>query len=120
MKTIALAIFLAGTLTAGAAAAHDLSYAHSHVMGTKHAHPNAPVVSKPIHIDCYRGPWKETIWDHPQGAFIDDLVSFGYDFANAQAIATTLCKDESLVDNPDGIKAALLSMIAENPPGHSR
>ncbi|WP_163025998.1 hypothetical protein [Chachezhania antarctica] len=70
----------------------------------------------PIIIDCYRGPWRQTIWDKPQGTFINDLVLNGYDFANATALATDICRDERLVGDPEGLKAALLESMKEVPP----
>ena len=69
-----------------------------------------------ISADCYRGPTAATIWDHPQGTFVTDLVAYGYDFANANAIATVICKDESLVNNPDLLKARVAAEIAKMPP----
>lgn len=124
MKTSAIAIILAGVFTAGAAAADDRSactnvpQAHSHVTTRAHAHCGTPVRKQPIRINCYRGPWRETIWDHPQGSFVDDLVTFGYDYANAEAIATRICKDENLVGDAEAQKTALLRAIAQTPPGH--
>ncbi|SHE47390.1 hypothetical protein SAMN05444339_101467 [Loktanella atrilutea] len=69
-----------------------------------------------INADCFRGPWAETIWDRPQGSFVTDLVAYGYDFANAEALATVICKDESLVNDPERLKARVLSEIAQMPP----
>ncbi|MBT0957919.1 hypothetical protein IV417_11000 [Alphaproteobacteria bacterium KMM 3653] len=72
--------------------------------------------AQPIHASCYRGPLKAMIWDRPDGTFVEDLISFGYDPANAQAIATMLCRDQTLVGNPGRFRAALLFEIKRNPP----
>ncbi|MCF7700243.1 hypothetical protein [Loktanella sp. M215] len=69
-----------------------------------------------ITADCYRGPTTATIWDHPQGSFVTDLVAYGYDYANANAIATVICKDETLVNNPELLKARVAAEIAQMPP----
>jgi hypothetical protein len=118
MKPIAIAIILAGTLGAGAASAGSACYTGP--SGRVHAANKTscgPVIKQTIHIDCFRGPWRETIWDHPQGSFVDDLVKYGYDYGDANGLATEICKKESLVGDPDGLRAELLRAIAADPPG---
>ncbi|WP_417809224.1 hypothetical protein [Thioclava sp.] len=118
MKPIAIAIILAGTLGAGAASAGASCYTGP--TGRVHASAKTncgPVIKQVIHIDCFRGPWRETIWDQPQGSFVDDLVKYGYDYGDANGLATEICKKESLVGNPDAMRAELLRAIAADPPG---
>ncbi len=112
MKIIAIAIVIASAFSAGAAAANDMGSTHS-----QQAHTSEPMMTRAIHINCFRGPLHVTLWDHPQGTFISDLIAFGYDSANAEEIATSICKNESLVGKPDALKAALLEVIATTPPG---
>ena len=64
---------------------------------------------------CYRGPLHETLWDRPEGVFLDSLVGAGYDYLTAQAIADRICKDESLVDDPEVLRAALARILAASP-----
>ena len=73
-----------------------------------------------ITADCFRGPWTETIWDHPQGSFVADLVAYGYSFADADAIARNVCKDVSLVNDPDALKARVLQEVTRLAPPQSR
>ena len=28
-------------------------------------------------VSCFRGPWRETIWDHPEPVFVDSLRAVG-------------------------------------------
>ena len=60
-----------------------------------------------IVVSCYRGPWKEVIWDRPNAVFVDSLASVGYDYPTAQAIATRICRDDALVGNPEALKATM-------------
>ncbi len=57
-----------------------------------------------IVVSCFRGPWREVIWDRPNAVFIDTLVSVGYDFSTAQAIGERVCRDITLVGNPGALK----------------
>lgn len=68
-----------------------------------------------VRVSCFRGPWKEVIWDRPQGIFIDTLVEVGYDYPSALAIATRLCRDINLVDDDAAMKAEMERIIAEAP-----
>lgn len=118
MKTtlIAAAMLLG---MAGAGAAHDIgsgAQPHGHILNRAHSH-SGPTITQQVRINCYRGPWRETIWDHPRGEFIDDLMMLGYDYTNASAIAYRVCRDVTNVGNVAGQKAALLNAIAQTPPG---
>lgn len=73
-------------------------------------------VTHTIRVSCYRGPTQATIWDHPDGTFVQDLVDFGYDFADANAIATTTCQDVALVNDPVRLKAHVEGLIARQTP----
>tara|TARA_R110000744_G_scaffold20908_1_gene54590 strand:+ start:690 stop:1019 length:330 start_codon:yes stop_codon:yes gene_type:complete len=75
---------------------------------------------EPIRIACYRGPLHATIWDAPEGHFVQDLVSFGYDFANADATARSVCKDQSLIGHSELLKTALLEKVHQSPPRGKR
>lgn len=70
-----------------------------------------------IVVSCYRGPWKDVIWDRPNAIFVDTLVSVGYDFPTAHAIGQRVCRDESLVGVPGALKAAM-EQIWQNRPAH--
>ncbi|MAQ38482.1 MULTISPECIES: hypothetical protein [Thioclava] len=120
MKTIAItaAALLTGMAFAGATQAGTSCYTGP--VGRDHVNNQTvcgPTRKQQIHIDCFRGPWRETIWDHPQGSFVDDLVAFGYDYGDANGLATQICKNESLVGNPEGLRRELLKAIANDPPG---
>ncbi len=107
MKFLMLATLVSSTLTAHAALAAENS---------RHIYRAV----EPIRIACFRGPLHATIWDAPEGHFVQDLVSFGYDFANADAIARSVCKDQSLVGHSDLLKTALLDKIRQSPPQGKR
>ena len=66
-----------------------------------------------IVVSCYRGPWKEVIWDRPNPAFIESLVAVGYDYANARAVGETVCGDAALVNNPEGLRATMRRIYAD-------
>ncbi len=120
MKYVSLVAAALTMALTGGVAAHDINgsaQAHAHPQNRAHAH-SGPTTTAQIRIDCYRGPWKETIWDHPRGAFIDDLMLIGYDYANASAIAYRICRDVRTSGNPPAMQAALLNAIAQTPPGH--
>lgn len=75
---------------------------------------------EPIRIACFRGPLHATIWDAPENHFVQDLVRFGYDFANADAIARSVCKDVRLVGHPELLRTALLDKMRQSPPQGKR
>lgn len=68
-------------------------------------------------VSCYRGPWRETLWDRPEGVFLDSLVGAGYDFLTAQAIGDRICKDEALVGDPEALSAEAARVLAASPAG---
>ncbi|KIN70892.1 hypothetical protein Z945_3356 [Sulfitobacter noctilucae] len=76
--------------------------------GAKHHHHGAyGPTGHQIVVSCFRGPWKEVIWDRPNAVFIDSLVSVGYDFSTAQAIGERVCRDQRLVGNPAALKTTM-------------
>lgn len=87
------------------------AFAAPAVAGGKHDHKHhgayGPTGNKII-VSCFRGPWREVIWDRPNAVFIDSLVAVGYDFPTAQAIGERVCRDKALVGNPSALKAAML------------
>jgi hypothetical protein len=68
-----------------------------------------------VRVSCFRGPLTLTAWDHPEAIFIETLVAVGYDYPSAWAIGDRICKDSTLVGNPDGLKAAVEEIIANAP-----
>lgn len=88
--------------------------AHQYQPATAASKTNAAHV---VQISCYRGPWVETIWDHPNGTFVPDLMAMGYSRVDATRIANSICEASELVGKPEAMKAALVRAIAETPPG---
>lgn len=122
MKVRFIATALVAALMASGVSAHDVrnsSRAHAHPDTRSHSHANKRVVTQQVRINCFRGPIRETVWDHARSVFIEDLVSLGYNYDAALAIATRICRDVTAVGNPDALRANLLNAIAKNPPGHS-
>lgn len=79
-------------------------------------HGYAPAQTAPqVVASCFRGPWQQIIWDHPNAVFVDSLVNIGYSFERASAIANRVCKDKSLVNNPAGLKSTTETIIASSP-----
>lgn len=72
-----------------------------------------------IVVSCFRGPWNEVIWDRPNAVFVDSLVSVGYDYSTADAIATRVCRDQNLVGRPGALKATMERIWAD-PSSHRR
>lgn len=66
-------------------------------------------------VQCFRGPWREVIWDRPEAKFIESLVGVGYDYPSAFAIANRICRDITLVGDDAALKAAMERIIAEAP-----
>ncbi|MDK3019028.1 hypothetical protein [Pseudodonghicola flavimaris] len=66
-------------------------------------------------VSCFRGPWKDVIWDRPNSNFIDSLIDFGYDYPNAHAIAERICRDDRLVNNKEAMKAEMIRIYYESP-----
>ncbi|MGD9865061.1 MAG: hypothetical protein AB7S99_17805 [Pseudodonghicola sp.] len=69
-------------------------------------------------VSCFRGPWKDVIWDRPNSNFIDSLIDFGYDYPTAHAIAERICRDDRLVDNLEGMKREMMRIYDEAPQLH--
>lgn len=79
--------------------------------------PTAPgSAPNQITISCYRGPSTAVIWDRPNAVFIDDLVRYGYNYADAQAIADTICRDEYGVGHQGYMTQQLYQLMAKTPP----
>ena len=108
-KAIAIAVMaaLAGPAMAGGKKHKDYNYGAYGPTGHQ------------IVVSCYRGPWREVIWDRPNAVFVDTLVSVGYDYSTASAIATRVCRDQSLVGNP-GAMGATMRQIWRDPASHRR
>ena len=68
-----------------------------------------------ITVSCFRGPWKEVIWDRANPVFIDSLIHAGYDFPTAHAIGDRICRDQAGVDDPDYLKAEMVKVLHEAP-----
>ncbi|AHM04010.1 hypothetical protein roselon_01631 [Roseibacterium elongatum DSM 19469] len=69
-----------------------------------------------ITISCYRGPWEDVIWDRPNPVFTDSLVSAGYTFPEAHAIAERVCRDPATVNRPNGMVNVMTRILSETPP----
>jgi hypothetical protein len=69
-----------------------------------------------ITVSCFRGPWSEVIWDHPNAAFLNSLAEAGYDPATAEAIAQRVCRDETAVSQPDRLTEVMYRVLRETPP----
>jgi hypothetical protein len=93
--------------TIAAASVAAFTFAGTAMADHKH-HGKYGVGKQKIIVSCYRGPWKDVIWDRPNAVFIDSLVKIGYDFPTAQAIGSRVCRDEALVGNPEALKATML------------
>jgi hypothetical protein len=68
-----------------------------------------------IIVSCFRGPWKDVIWDRPNSNFIDSLIKIGYDYPTSHAIAERVCRDDWLVGNEDGMKQEMIRIYRESP-----
>jgi len=68
-----------------------------------------------IIVSCFRGPWKEVIWDRPNSNFIDSLINIGYDYPTSHAIAERVCRDDWLVGNESGMKSEMIRIYRESP-----
>ena len=105
---LAAAALLASTLASPALANHK-SHGHAPLHYT-YGYNNVTVV-----VSCFRGPLREVIWDHPNGVFIESLASLGYSYERATAIAERVCRDRSLVGNPEGLKSVTRGIIQSAP-----
>ena len=109
MKTLTAALTVAALLPASAAFAHQ-----GH--GYKVRHATQQVQPLKVRVSCQRFFSDEVIWDRPNGVFIDDLRAAGYNPSDSQSIATSVCRDERLVDNPEGLGDKMREILASNPP----
>lgn len=101
-KMLMSALFLAGL--ASSATAGDWTRAYQ-FQPTSHV----------IIVSCFRGPWKQVIWDHPNAKFIDSLVGVGYDYPTSESIANRICRDQDLVFNPEGLKSEMKRIYRTSP-----
>lgn len=69
-----------------------------------------------IELSCYRGPFKDVIWDRAYPNFVASLESYGYPRYQAQLMADSICRDPSFIDNPDAMKTSVIEMIKQTPP----
>lgn len=119
-----IAAFCTALVLGGAAAAHDKPHhhkVHTYGQGYSYGHNYKPgyVVTRTVTITCYRGPWSEVIWDRPEPAFLESLAAVGYRPEEALAIGETVCRDKSIVGNPEGQKTKLRQILRTNPPRKS-
>jgi hypothetical protein len=103
-KTILPATALAASLTAGLTAP-----------ASAHHHTRA-VEGVTIVVSCFRGPWEDVIWDRPNPVFVDSLVTAGYSFPEAHAIAERVCRDPDTVGDHDGMRRVMEGILANTPP----
>jgi hypothetical protein len=68
-----------------------------------------------VYVSCFRGPWELVYWDRPEGVFVESLVEVGYDYTNALAIATRVCRDQTFVGHPELLRAEMERIIADAP-----
>ncbi|KUF11112.1 hypothetical protein [Pseudoponticoccus marisrubri] len=68
-----------------------------------------------VHISCFRGPWKEVIWDRPNPEFIDSLVNQGYSLTTATDLAHRICRDPGLVNNRGALRSETVRIINRTP-----
>ncbi|WP_425052280.1 hypothetical protein [Psychromarinibacter sp. S121] len=99
MKFVALAA-AAAMAVAGAATTAD-------AQGNGRYYSYGPTIT----VSCFRGPWKEVIWDRPNPEFIDSLVAAGYDYPTAHAMAERVCRDRSGVGNSAALRETARSVL---------
>ena len=109
IRQYGLAIIGAGVLAAGALPAE----AHDHQHRYDQEYTNAQHV---ITVSCYRGPWQDVIWDRPNPVFTDSLVSAGYTFPEAHAIAERVCRDPGAVGSPGALRLVMGNILNDTPP----
>ncbi|ETX28454.1 hypothetical protein [Roseivivax isoporae] len=101
MKKFAIVLAVASGLAAPVAADHKHHH-HGH-----HGDDISRFQGGTIIVSCFRGPWNDVIWDRPNSKFVDSLVAIGYDFPTAHAVAERVCRDDRLVNNPEGLKSEM-------------
>jgi len=82
-----------------------------------YGHNRHTAASHVITVSCYRGPWEDVIWDRPNPEFTDSLVSAGYTFPEAHAIAERVCRDPGTVGRPGALHATMTNILRSSPPG---
>ncbi|MBF9058064.1 hypothetical protein HKCCSP123_02595 [Rhodobacterales bacterium HKCCSP123] len=82
--------------------------------GYAYRHGAGPMV---ITVSCYRGPWDDVIWDRPNPEFVDSLVSVGYSFSEAHAIAERVCRDPAAVGRSGVLSTTMTNILRTSPPG---
>ena len=104
---------LAAVLAAGAAGPALADHSH-HGNGSSSAYQmgSGQLV---VTVQCFRGPWREVIWDHPEAVFVDSLVNVGYDYPTAHAIAERVCRDYRLVDDLEGLRDEMYRILRDSP-----
>ena len=84
-------------------------------VASAHSHRQA-VQPVTIQIACFRGPWREIIWDRAEVSFTDDLVAAGYSLTQAEAIGTRICRDPQGVENPQYLVGVLQGILRTERP----
>ena len=106
MRHVTIAAAIAAACLGTPAAAHGQAHTHKH-------HHGATAAGARIVVSCFRGPWREVIWDRPNAVFVDSLVSAGYDYPAAHAIGERICRDATLVGNPAALKSTMEQILRD-------
>jgi hypothetical protein len=69
---------------------------------------------RPVIVSCFRGPWTAVIWDHANPKFLRSLRAIGYDAETAEVIGNDICRNQFLVDNPDGMRAEMTRIYEQS------
>jgi len=105
---IIASVLAAAMTTATGAFAHSKNHSHGH--NYKYTMANVTIV-----VSCFRGPWREVIWDRPNPVFIDSLINAGYDHPTSYAIAERICRDPALVGNLDRLRSEAIRVMQASP-----
>lgn len=73
------------------------------------------VANSSILVSCYRGPWKDVVWDRANPQFIDSLVAAGYSYTTANAVGERICRDPDLVDRPEDLRREVQRILRVTP-----
>lgn len=68
----------------------------------------------PVIVSCFRGPWTAVIWDHANPKFIRSLRNLGYDRDTSEAIGNDICRNQSLVNNPDAMRLEMTRIYEDS------
>ncbi|NAZ36108.1 hypothetical protein [Rubellimicrobium sp. CFH 75288] len=116
MRTLILGLLASVGLAVPAMADHThRGHGHQYHALDQAGHRHVSASGGTIVVQCFRGPWVETIWDRPTAVFLDSLVAVGYDYATAHAIAFRICKDVNLVGDLGALRAEMERIVAESP-----